>query len=106
MGDLLGSDPTLATIPDLTAAVVILTGIPSLQFPLDGIICLPDGPVLGGGDPNGSSVPEPGTIVLLSSGSPGWRCCGDEAGRPGGSNGRATSSVIDRRPAAGVSSGG
>ncbi len=70
VGQLPGYQPTTMLPPGLLVAVVIFTGLPAGQIPVIDGLFLPPG-VVQGNDLNGANVPEPGTIVLLSSGLAG-----------------------------------
>ncbi|MBP7569828.1 MAG: PEP-CTERM sorting domain-containing protein [Acidobacteria bacterium] len=69
VGQLLGYPPSTTMPPGLLVAVIVLTGVPASQIPVAGGLFVPPG--LQGASLDGANVPEPGTILLLSSGLAG-----------------------------------
>lgn len=68
VGDLFSVPPTTGNTQAVLIAVLIFPGLPLNQIPVGGGVFLPPGL---SGDLNGANVPEPGTILLLSSGLAG-----------------------------------
>ncbi|RPI21685.1 MAG: PEP-CTERM sorting domain-containing protein, partial [Actinobacteria bacterium] len=68
VGQLFNPLPTILNGQGAFIATVVFTGIPFSQIPVGGGACVPPGL---SGDLNGANVPEPGTMLLLSSGLAG-----------------------------------
>jgi len=68
VGQLFNPVPTILNGQGVFIATVVFTGIPFSQVPVGGGAFVPPGL---SGDLNGANVPEPGTMLLLSSGLAG-----------------------------------